>query len=240
MTMTVRNIPQTILLLLFYICFIMANFLLLAWPFYITMGVLKNAGILVDLLIIAAPLLVMFLSALTQELVSSSNHLKYWLFLVFVSVVNAANYLHMCHKMIVSPDINSHVSSPVPFKAVFETLAIFSIIGAGPTGIMLFLASEAVYFRIIRVCCQDIGSYGTFWSKLYQHIGDIGDHVADSASGIAVIVRVCFWDSESNCDSEESGGHRTANQASLPPPYWVSPLLFDHVLFHGSLYFRFT
>jgi hypothetical protein len=91
-----RNIPQTIYWLLYYIIFALANFLLLAMPFYLTSGVFKNAGILRDLSIIMAPFLVLSLSAITQELVPTSDHLKGGLCLFFISIINSTIYVGMC------------------------------------------------------------------------------------------------------------------------------------------------
>ena len=91
-----RNIPQTIYRLLFYLIFALANFLLLAMPFYFTSGVFKNAGLLRDLSIIIAPFLVLSLSAIAQELVPASNHLKGGLCLFYISVINSTIYVGTC------------------------------------------------------------------------------------------------------------------------------------------------
>ena len=114
---------------------------------------------------------------------------------------------------------------------MFDTSPILTTIGAGPTA---FLLSETIYLMVIGFCCHDIDSYQTFRNKLYECLGDIAH---DVTSGTMAIVRLCFWDSnlEGNRDSE-SGGRQTENQASLPPPYWVSPLLFHCVLFRVSLH----
>jgi hypothetical protein len=141
--------------------------------------------------------------------------------------------------MIVPHDINSHMSSLVPFKAVFETSPIFTVIGAGPTTFLVFLVSESIYFRIIGICCHDISNYQTFQTALYQQMGNIGNNlnnishnVSESASNTMAIARICFWDPGTIGDSAASSVHRTDNQASLPPPYWVSPLFFDCALSH--------
>ena len=110
---------------------------------------------------------------------------------------------------------------------MFDTSPILTTIGAGPVA---FLLSETIYFMIIGNSCHDIDSYLTFRNELYASLGNIGHDVT-------AIARLCFWDSdlEGNRDPE-SGGQQTENQASLPPPYRVSPLLFHYVLFRVSLH----
>ena len=80
------------------IVFILANVGLLALPYYVTTGAFGNlnAGLPRDVLIIMAPLAVVFLIGLVQELDTSNNHLNYGLLLFYVNVLNATNHIGMC------------------------------------------------------------------------------------------------------------------------------------------------
>ena len=85
-------------IVLLYIIFVLANFGLLALPYYVTTGAFGNlnAGLPRDVLIIMAPFAVVFLTGLVQELVPSNYHLNYGLLLFYVNILNSTNYVGMC------------------------------------------------------------------------------------------------------------------------------------------------
>jgi hypothetical protein len=182
-----------------------------------------------------APLLLVFLSAGLHVLAPSKKtpRLQLGLVLFFVGVVNSVNYICMCYKK-VSPDINSH-SALVPFKSVFETWArvVTCAIAAGPSAILLFFISEILYYGLVWLCCgsENLGAFQSFHNRLHKHLRKMGHGVVETTTdGMANIhdwVLLCFSVSEEESD----------NQASLPPPYWVSPLLFHCAPFHGLTLF---
>jgi hypothetical protein len=122
---------------------------------------------------------------------------------------------------------------------MFETWAVTGAIVAGPSAILLFLISELLYYGLVWLCCgwENLGPYQTFHDRLHKHLRKMGHGVVETATdGMANmhdLVLLCFSGSE---DARDESG-RIDNQASLPPPYWVSPLLFHCAPFCGLTLF---
>jgi hypothetical protein len=110
---------------------------------------------------------------------------------------------------------------------------------------VVFVISELVYYGLIWLLCgsENIGTYQIFHDKLHKHFRKTGSGAVETikdglANGLANVydwALLCFSTLQPEDAPEES--HQINDQASLPPPYRVSPLLSRCVPFHDLTLF---
>ena len=205
---------------LVYTTFTLATILLLMLPYWTNSAFVSNA-ILRNMSIVVAPFVVAFLSMVLQTLLPHKIHLICGLVFYVIGILNAANHFGMFCTMVVSANVNSYFTClAVPFKPLFDTMATFGVIAAGPVAILAFLILEGVYYSMIKICCNDTrtGDYQTFHNNLRKHLHDMTVKMAAIPETFACF---CSQDLEGNSEGSRNVG-QIERQASLPPPYFVS------------------
>ena len=124
-----------------------------------------------------------------------------------------------------------------------------TILGVPPSTMVVFVVLELVYFGLIWLFhgLENISTYQIFHDKLHKHFCKTGSGAVETtkdglANGLAnALANVYDWAllcfSTLQPEDAPEGSHQINDQASLPPPYWVSPLLSRCVLFHDLTLF---
>ena len=140
----------------------------------------------------------------------------------------------------------------VPFNAWFETWTstILGAVAAPPFAIAAFVILELLYYALVWVFYgwHHLGTYKMFHDKLHTHyrkmgrgavettkggLANVNETFKDGLANVYDLISLCFSQSQASEAREEPD-----NQGSLPPPYWVSPLLYHCVPFHGLTLFQ--